>query len=204
MTDTPLYLSPIASPLADEKLADKLLKLTKKGACGCARTRMAASSPRGPAAAKAKFLKRGVKEVVKGIRKGDKGCAAGRAARGDSCHQRRWRPPQLHGRLRSPAAAPSPTRLVILAGNVSPIDVITHIPVMCEEADIPYIYVPAKVRPLPRRPTARANAAAFAAPPPISRAPLLTPRFLRSGCSGRGGLHQAAHQRGHGDRQGRV
>mmetsp|Transcript_16797 Transcript_16797/g.23580 ORF Transcript_16797/g.23580 Transcript_16797/m.23580 type:complete len:135 (+) Transcript_16797:24-428(+) len=34
--------------------------------------------------------------------------------------------------------------LVIIAGNITPIDVITHIPVLCEEADLPYIYVPAK------------------------------------------------------------
>lgn len=34
--------------------------------------------------------------------------------------------------------------IVIIAGNVSPIDVFTHIPVLCEEAKIPYIYVPSK------------------------------------------------------------
>jgi hypothetical protein len=33
---------------------------------------------------------------------------------------------------------------MILAGNITPIDVITHIPILCEEKDIPYIYVPAK------------------------------------------------------------
>ncbi|KAF8407923.1 hypothetical protein HHK36_007061 [Tetracentron sinense] len=35
-------------------------------------------------------------------------------------------------------------RLCIIAGNISPIDVITHVPVLCEEADIPYVYVPSK------------------------------------------------------------
>lgn len=35
-------------------------------------------------------------------------------------------------------------RLCIIAGDISPIDVITHVPVLCEEADIPYIYVPSK------------------------------------------------------------
>jgi H/ACA ribonucleoprotein complex subunit 2 len=34
--------------------------------------------------------------------------------------------------------------VVIIAGDISPIDVITHIPVMCEEASIPYCYVPSK------------------------------------------------------------
>lgn len=35
-------------------------------------------------------------------------------------------------------------RLCVIAGNISPIDVITHVPVLCEEADIPYVYVPSK------------------------------------------------------------
>jgi H/ACA ribonucleoprotein complex subunit 2 len=35
-------------------------------------------------------------------------------------------------------------RVCIIAGNISPIDVITHIPILCEEAGIPYIYVPSK------------------------------------------------------------
>jgi len=34
--------------------------------------------------------------------------------------------------------------LMVIAGNISPIDVITHVPVLCEEKDIPYIYVTAK------------------------------------------------------------
>ena len=32
----------------------------------------------------------------------------------------------------------------IIAGDISPIDVICHLPILCEEADIPYIYVPSK------------------------------------------------------------
>ena len=52
-------------------------------------------------------MRRGVKEVVKAIRKGAGG-------------------------------------LCILAGDISPIDVISHIPIMCEDAGIPYIFVPAK------------------------------------------------------------
>ncbi|KAL5669106.1 hypothetical protein ACJX0J_021327, partial [Zea mays] len=55
----------------------------------------------------AKCLKRGVKEVVKSIRRGNKG-------------------------------------LCVIAGNISPIDVITHVPILCEEANVPYVYVPSK------------------------------------------------------------
>ncbi|XP_039022555.1 H/ACA ribonucleoprotein complex subunit 2-like protein isoform X2 [Hibiscus syriacus] len=73
-----LALAPIAKPLAGKKLS-----------------------------AEHKCLKRGVKEVVKSIRRGHKG-------------------------------------LCVIAGNISPIDVITHVPILCEEADIPYIYVPSK------------------------------------------------------------
>jgi H/ACA ribonucleoprotein complex subunit 2 len=32
----------------------------------------------------------------------------------------------------------------VIAGDVSPIDVITHVPILCEEAGIPYVYVPSK------------------------------------------------------------
>ncbi|KAK7845269.1 h/aca ribonucleoprotein complex subunit 2-like protein [Quercus suber] len=70
-------------------------------------------------AAEHKCLKRGVKEVVKSIRRGHKG-------------------------------------LCVIAGNISPIDVITHVPILCEEADIPYIYVTSKeVRPRKCRATKR-------------------------------------------------
>ena len=33
---------------------------------------------------------------------------------------------------------------MVIAGNITPIDVITHLPVLCEESEIPYIYVPHK------------------------------------------------------------
>ncbi|KAK4768139.1 hypothetical protein SAY87_003280 [Trapa incisa] len=83
-----LALAPIAKPLAGKKLCKRTLKLVRK-------------------AAEHKCLKRGVKEVVKSIRRGNKG-------------------------------------LCVIAGNISPIDVITHVPILCEEAEIPYIYVPSK------------------------------------------------------------
>mmetsp|Transcript_6748 Transcript_6748/g.14897 ORF Transcript_6748/g.14897 Transcript_6748/m.14897 type:complete len:152 (-) Transcript_6748:746-1201(-) len=82
------YCSVIAKPLAEEKLCKKVLKLAKK-------------------ASKRKQIRRGVKEVVKALRKKAKG-------------------------------------ICILAGDISPIDVLTHIPVICEDHGIPYIYVPSK------------------------------------------------------------
>ncbi|KAL4853430.1 ABC transporter G family member 7 [Chlorella vulgaris] len=83
-----LSLCAIAMPLADDKLSKKCLKLAKK-------------------AAKRKQIKRGVKEVIKAIRKNVQG-------------------------------------LCLIAGDISPVDVITPLPVMCEDRDIPYIYVPSK------------------------------------------------------------
>uniref|UniRef100_A0ACD5YRK1 Uncharacterized protein n=2 Tax=Avena sativa TaxID=4498 RepID=A0ACD5YRK1_AVESA len=81
-------LAPIAKPLAEGKLSKRTLKLVRR-------------------ASEAKCLKRGVKEVVKSIRRGNKG-------------------------------------LCVIAGNISPIDVITHLPILCEEANVPYIYVHSK------------------------------------------------------------
>jgi hypothetical protein len=34
--------------------------------------------------------------------------------------------------------------ICLLAGDISPVDVITHIPVVCEDLNVPYIYVPSK------------------------------------------------------------
>lgn len=58
-------------------------------------------------ASKVKHVRRGVKEVSKAIRKGEKG-------------------------------------LVVIAGDISPLDVISHLPVLCEDHDVPYIFVPSK------------------------------------------------------------
>ena len=60
-----------------------------------------------------------MKEVVKSIRKKEKGYV------------------QLKAELIS--------RIMVLAANIAPIDVISHIPVLCEENDIPYIFVSSKV-----------------------------------------------------------
>lgn len=69
-----------------------------------------------PAAAKNNTLKRGVKEVVKTLRK-------------------------------SPAAAPGRTSfpgVLIIAADISPMDVIAHLPVLCEDHNVPYIFVPSR------------------------------------------------------------
>ncbi|KAF9433449.1 homoserine O- acetyltransferase [Entomortierella beljakovae] len=34
--------------------------------------------------------------------------------------------------------------LVLIAGDISPIDVITHVPVLCEDNDVPYVFLPSK------------------------------------------------------------
>lgn len=39
------------------------------------------------------------------------------------------------------AAEASPVGIVVLAADISPMDVISHIPVLCEDHNIPYIYV---------------------------------------------------------------
>lgn len=49
-----------------------------------------------------------MKEVVKAIRKGEKG-------------------------------------FCIIAGDISPVDVVSHLPIMCEDRQIPYFYVPSKI-----------------------------------------------------------
>ncbi|CAO3625990.1 unnamed protein product [Cunninghamella blakesleeana] len=75
-TEVTRFVSPIAHPMAEDKLSKKIFKTVKK-------------------ASKAKHVHRGVKEVGKALRKGEKG-------------------------------------LVIVAGDISPIDVVAHIPVLCE------------------------------------------------------------------------
>ena len=82
------FVSVISKPLASKKITKRIHKLVRK-------------------ASQAKVVKRGVKEVVKSLRKGEKG-------------------------------------FCIIAGDISPIDVITHLPIMCEDRKIPYFYVPSK------------------------------------------------------------
>ena len=74
-----LAVSKIANPMAGKKLTKRLLKVTKKGTCckwrrGYVDGGLTRGDFGGCVAAKAKALKRGVKEVVKAVRKGEKGC----------------------------------------------------------------------------------------------------------------------------------
>lgn len=78
----------IAKPLCTNDFTSKCLKLVKK-------------------ASKVKAVSRGVKEVVKALKKNAKG-------------------------------------VLLLAGNITPIDVISHIPVLAEQKEVPYAFVPAK------------------------------------------------------------
>lgn len=71
-------------------------------------------------AAKHKTLKRGVKECVKAIRKS---------------------PAATPGSLASSAPPPG---IVVLAADISPMDVISHIPVLCEDHNLPYLFVPSR------------------------------------------------------------
>lgn len=68
------------------------------------------------AAAKAKTLRRGVKEVVKCLRKSSS-----------------------HGPSSSDTSNAS--SVVIIAADISPMDVISHIPVLCEDHNVPYMFV---------------------------------------------------------------
>lgn len=76
-------------------------------------------------ASKARQVKRGVKEVVKGIRKGEKGLVATRSSSMDA----------------QPGASSS---LLVLAADINPMDIISHLPVLAEEAQIPYVFVASK------------------------------------------------------------
>jgi len=89
--DSRKYLVPFAVPLAEGSKLKKVYRLVKK------------------ASKEKKGVRRGVKEVVKAIRKNQ-----------------------------------ATNSICVFAGDISPIDVISHLPVLCEEASIPYIFVPSK------------------------------------------------------------
>ena len=119
-------LVPFANPLCDDKVGKKVLKSVKKGMSPCSvpvfilivyrplKTADGCFSP--ITAAKQKCLKRGVKEVVKAVRK------------------------TPAGNPTTPASA-LPSGIVVLAADISPMDVISHIPVLCEDHNIPYVFL---------------------------------------------------------------
>lgn len=102
-------VSVIARPLAEDKFESKSLKLVAK-------------------AKECKKIFRGVKEVVKAIRKGEKG-------------------------------------VVILAGDVHPLNIVAHIPVYCEENNIPYFFVRSKHHLGIAAGTKQSTSVVFVAPP---------------------------------------
>ncbi|KAF2636272.1 L30e-like protein [Massarina eburnea CBS 473.64] len=90
---------PFAEPMVDgEKEVKKVLRGVKKSA-------------------KHKTLRRGVKEVVKYLRKSSP----------------------------SDSSIANPSAIVIIAADISPMDVISHIPVLCEDHNIPYVFVRSRV-----------------------------------------------------------
>ncbi|KAF1837808.1 L30e-like protein [Decorospora gaudefroyi] len=68
--------------------------------------------------AKSKTLRRGVKEVVKALRKS----------------------------AASDASLSNPSAIVVIAADISPMDVIAHIPVLCEDHNVPYIYIKSRAQ----------------------------------------------------------
>lgn len=68
-------------------------------------------------AAQHKTLKRGVKEVVKALRKSPTPAAT------------------------TTTSSNLPSAIVVLAADISPMDVISHLPVLCEDHGIPYVFV---------------------------------------------------------------
>ncbi|KAJ5332311.1 hypothetical protein N7541_002115 [Penicillium brevicompactum] len=114
---------PFANPLVEDKQAKKVLKSVKKAAVN-------------------KSLKRGVKEVVKALRK-----SAIPAAN---------------------APIGTPNGVVVLAADISPMDVISHIPVLCEDHGIPYVFV-----------TSRAELGASAATKRPTSVVMVTPKAAK-------------------------
>lgn len=72
------------------------------------------------AAAKSKTLRRGVKEVVKALRKSTA--------------------------TASSVDPSNPPAIVVIAADISPMDVISHIPVLCEDHNVPYIYIKSRAQ----------------------------------------------------------
>ncbi|KAJ6109173.1 H/ACA ribonucleoprotein complex subunit NHP2 [Penicillium sp. IBT 16267x] len=114
---------PFANPLVEDKNAKKVLKSVKKAAVN-------------------KSLKRGVKEVVKALRKSPI--------------------PAANAKIETPSG------VVILAADISPMDVISHIPVLCEDHGIPYVFV-----------TSRAELGASAATKRPTSVVMVTPKSAK-------------------------
>eukprot|EP00922_Rhytidocystis_sp_ex-Travisia-forbesii_P002317 GHVS01003388.1.p1 GENE.GHVS01003388.1~~GHVS01003388.1.p1 ORF type:complete len:211 (-),score=63.10 GHVS01003388.1:175-807(-) len=103
-----LYVSPIASPMVEGKSLKYSVKLIRQAVAverAIRNNRKQQATP--PSSAPPKCVKRGVQEVTKSLRKGEKG-------------------------------------LVFFASDVFPVDIISHLPVLCEEKDVLYGYIGSK------------------------------------------------------------
>lgn len=100
----------IAKPMASKKLSKKCYKLLKKGLYIIFFVYIVKSLKRRCLlASKHKtFVRNGLKDVQKRIRKGESG-------------------------------------ILIYAGDISPVDIMVHLPGICEDKDIPYCYVPSRM-----------------------------------------------------------
>ena len=78
-------------------------------------------------AAAQRTLKRGVKEVVKALRKSQTSLPASSISMSTDAN--------------AAEIKDLPLGIVVLAADISPMDVISHIPVLCEDHNIPYIFV---------------------------------------------------------------
>jgi H/ACA ribonucleoprotein complex subunit 2 len=116
-------LVPFALPLADEKAHKKIYKLIKKGMSLRLLQSCLPITPCNkslitflPSGAKLKAIHRGVKECEKAIKK---------------------TPLKKTGI----SSGTPPPGLVVIAADISPMDVIMHFPILCEEHGVPYIYI---------------------------------------------------------------
>eukprot|EP01084_Bolivina_argentea_P157941 275191_1 len=91
--DRMLYRCPISHPISSDKpkMTKKIYSLVKKAVT----------------LDKKKGIVKGIKDVTKAVRKGQKG-------------------------------------IIVMGADISPFDVISHLPVMLEEASIPYVWVPSR------------------------------------------------------------
>ncbi|EZG55045.1 ribosomal protein L7A [Gregarina niphandrodes] len=94
------FISPIAKPLFDGKLLERSVKLVGLGTEAEAVAKKSTS--------KVRYIRRGVAEVTKALRKQERG-------------------------------------IVLLASDVFPINILAHLPILCEEKNIVYGYVTDKM-----------------------------------------------------------
>lgn len=175
----------IAQPLADDKLKKKVLKLAKKAA-------KKKQVKRG-----VKEVVKALRKNVKGYEQFSISPhsrtpvnSSGFSAISSGAYVMLMVTPYHRGAARGPEAGQCPqhaacpmctacspavpslllyaSRLCIIAGDISPIDVITPLPIMCEDRDVPYVYIDSKeVR----------------APPPASPYPLETHSLPSPACT---------------------